>query len=78
MSRTRAERRHNDWTKAIRKRKKDAAKFEVPWYNNLHQFSKNKIHNTSKTKHLYKRDRRNPKKYSYMIDEIKEYNTKIA
>lgn len=48
--RTRAERRHNDFKKAIRKRK--IAK-EVYWslpgstwayYDNLHQYSKNKIH----------------------------------
>lgn len=48
--RTRAERRHNSWSKARRKRK--IAK-EVYWsfhddnweyYDNLHQYSKNKIH----------------------------------
>lgn len=59
MERTRAERRHNDITKALRKRQ--LAKeiyFEgniKPYYNNLHQYSKNKIHCscpicTSKTK----------------------------
>lgn len=46
--RTRAERRHNDWTKAIRKKKitESYSCFspEYPWYDNLHQFSKNKIH----------------------------------
>ena len=48
--RTRAERRHNNWSKARRKRR--IAK-EIYWtyhesdweyYNNLHQYSKNKIH----------------------------------
>ena len=50
MSRTRAERRHNDWKKAIRKKKiSDEVYWSEPgatwsWYNNLHQYSKNKIH----------------------------------
>lgn len=53
MSRTRAERRHNDWKKAIRKRKltKEVywhpapdSEYDWEWYNNLHQYSKNKIH----------------------------------
>lgn len=46
--RTRAERRHNDWTKAKRKKAiSDAYScfgFLHPWYDNLHQYSKNKIH----------------------------------
>lgn len=47
--RTRGERRHNDWSKAIRKRNisRQYALFGFPygdWYDNLHQFSKNKIH----------------------------------
>lgn len=44
--RTRAERRHNDWTKAIRKRNISIAInfFGTEWYDNLHQYSKNKIH----------------------------------
>ena len=52
MARTRAERRHNDVKKAIRKRKlakeiywtdpMNPDKWE--WYKNLHQYSKNKIH----------------------------------
>ena len=50
MNRTRAERRHNDFKKAIRKRR--IAKeiyWSLPsstweWYDNLHQYSKNKIH----------------------------------
>ena len=50
MSRTQAERRHNDWKKAIRKRKiVHEVYYSLPddiwgWYNNLHQYSKNKIH----------------------------------
>lgn len=48
--RTKAERRHNNWTKARRKRRITK---EIYWthhqgdweyYNNLHQYSKNKIH----------------------------------
>ena len=34
-----AERRHNDWVKAIRKRN-----LYPDYYDNLHQYSKNKIH----------------------------------
>lgn len=74
MSRTRAERRHNDWKKAIRKRK---IAHEVyyslsddmwEWYDNLHQYSKNKIHCScclcgSKTKNKGKRRQR---PYNYM------------
>lgn len=43
--RTRAERRHNDWHKAIRKRRIDRATScdGRDWYDNLHQYSKNKI-----------------------------------
>ena len=47
-----AEKRHNDWQKAIRKRNLshyyghwiDSDGNEHEYYDNLHQFSKNKIH----------------------------------
>lgn len=43
--RTAAERRHRDWQKAVRKKRiSDAYCDKHPWYNNLHQYSKNKIH----------------------------------
>lgn len=48
--RTRAERRHNDWRKAIRKHRIDTEVSGRPsgvipdLYDNLHQYSKNKIH----------------------------------
>ena len=41
--RTAAEKRHNDWKKAIRKRKIINA-YGWDYYDNLHQYSKNKIH----------------------------------
>ena len=41
--RTRAEKRHNDWIKAIRKRNIIRA-YGWDYYDNLHQYSKNKIH----------------------------------
>lgn len=54
MTRTRAWRRHKDFTKARRKQKldnsyhwyyNDAEGMHLyPWYPNLHQYSKNKIH----------------------------------
>lgn len=41
----RAERRFRDKTKALRKKKiSDAWMGNRPYYNNLHQYSKNKIH----------------------------------
>ncbi len=45
--RDRSERRHNDWKKAIRKRRitRDRdPRDKIPWYTNLHRYSKNKIH----------------------------------
>ena len=41
-----AEKRHNDWRKAIRKRKivEEVYQWSEGWYDNLHQYSKNKIH----------------------------------
>ena len=47
--RAHAEKRHNDWKKAIRKRKIDrevqgTAGTQHDLYDNLHQYSKNKIH----------------------------------
>ena len=44
--RNEAEKRHNDWYKAIRKRNivRDVYGWSEGWYDNLHQYSKNKIH----------------------------------
>ncbi len=44
--RNKAEKRHNDWRKAIRKRNivRDIYGWNEGWYDNLHQYSKNKIH----------------------------------
>jgi len=48
MKRTRAWRRYKNYTKAKRKRDIDAnyagSIYWHPWYDNLHQYSKNKIH----------------------------------
>ena len=69
MSRTRAERRHNDWKKAIRKRNICLDGWDhSDWYDNLHQYSKNKIHCScglcgSKTKN---KGRRRQRPYNYM------------
>ena len=41
--RTHAEKRHNDWKKAIRKRN-IIRQYGFDYYDNLHQYSKNKIH----------------------------------
>ncbi len=37
-------RRHNDWKKAIRKHDICEKHYGFEWYDNLHQYSKNKIH----------------------------------
>ncbi len=42
--RTKAERRYNDFKKAIRKREICRKVYNWEWYGNLHQYSKNKIH----------------------------------
>ncbi len=44
-----AEKRHNDWIKAIRKRNIDrqyqnGSVYDRDYYDNLHEYSKNKIH----------------------------------
>lgn len=44
MYRTSAERRHNDVTKALRKREICRKNYGFEYYDNLHQYSKNKIH----------------------------------
>lgn len=46
---TTAEKRHNDWKKAIRKRQIDrdtqgSSCYKQDMYDNLHQYSKNKVH----------------------------------
>lgn len=40
-----AQKRHNDWKKAIRKRKivNEVYGWSEGWYDNLHQYSKNKV-----------------------------------
>lgn len=46
--RSAAEKRHNDYIKALRKRRIDREtaprEWGRDWYDNLHQYSKNKIH----------------------------------
>lgn len=43
-NRARSLRRHNSVRKALRKRNIQRNKNDGEWYNNLHQYSKNKIH----------------------------------
>ena len=42
--RTKAERRHKDFSKALRKKKISEEHYGIEYYDNLHQYSKNKIH----------------------------------
>lgn len=48
MGRGLAQKRFNDWRKAKRKKRIDLEKYPnsdiYPWYSNLHQYSKNKVH----------------------------------
>lgn len=41
---TRAERRHRDFVKALRKQRIALDLYEHDWYTSLHAYSKNKIH----------------------------------
>ena len=43
-SRKRAERRKKDYAKALRKKHLSDSWTSWPWYSNLHEYSKNKIH----------------------------------
>lgn len=85
--RTKAERRHKDWTKAIRKMKICRDNYGWQYYDNLHQYSKNKIHCScplcrAKTGKpplwgtCYRRRKnytiRDLKRYDEMIDELNE------
>lgn len=42
--RTRAERRKNDYKKAVRKKNISEHNYGWAYYDNLHQYSKNKVH----------------------------------
>jgi hypothetical protein len=84
MYRTSAERRHNDWTKAIRKMKIcEEINHGYGFYNNLHQYSKNKIHCScpmcsAKTRGNFlwgSSNRHNGKNYS--IKDLKRYEEMI-
>lgn len=80
--RDRGWRRKKDFSKAKRKRIIDAAVYGYgtrwyPWYNNLHQYSKNKIHCScpmcsSKTNN--KRNKHVPSK-NYKISELRKINS---
>ena len=41
---TRAERRHKDFVKALRKKRIALDLYNIDWYTSLHAYSKNKIH----------------------------------
>ena len=85
--RTAAEKRHNDWKKAIRKRKIINA-YGWDYYDNLHQYSKNKIHcscplcrsKTSKRYKLFGHGGTGGKHWSHSdqkkIDELEDKNQK--
>ena len=66
--RTAAEKRHKDFAKAIRKRRidrqRDPSPSHVDYYDNLHQYSKNKIHDSNKNK-TSMQDRRNIDKINF-------------
>ena len=79
--RTHAEKRHNDWKKAIRKKKIINA-YGFDYYDNLHQYSKNKIHCSCpmcRTKTNNKKSRFGPRENWSMRDErrIEEMDDQI-
>ena len=80
---TRAERRHNDIKKALRKRKLSHEIYDIDWYKHLHQYSKNKIHcscNLCKFRPNYDPDNKpfqDIRRLISMQDSLDEYN-KIA
>lgn len=87
MFRTRAERRHNNMIKAIRKKRiaEEVYPNEEGWsyYNNLHQYSKNKIHcscylcscKTRDKKKRYAPTNKERRRIDEMNYEIKEINS---
>lgn len=82
--------RHNDFIKAIRKRNICKNNYGWEYYDNLHQYSKNKIHcscplcqsKTGKGKSIWKNEGIDGKNWKHsdlkkimeMIDEEREYN----
>jgi len=87
--RSRAERRHKNWSKALRKQSISIHNYGFEWYKTLHKYSKNKIHcscklcrcktNNNTGKHVWA-----PAEYWSMMDfrrieemkaQEKEYNT---
>ena len=84
-----AEKRHNDWKKAIRKQEivhnvypKDRNNKPSEYYDNLHQYSKNKIHCSCpmcRTKTNNKKSRFGPRENWSMRDErrIEEMDDQI-
>ena len=83
--RTKAERRHKDFSKAIRKKNICEKHYGFPWYDNLHQYSKNKIHCScplcaSKTNGRKRHDKRkclthsDKRKCDAMDYQIKEFD----
>ena len=88
--RTLAEKRHNDVKKALRKRNICREAYKWEYYNNLHQYSKNKIHCScpicsakTNVQSIYKHGRKNWKpsdirKINKLNYSIEEYYNNIA
>lgn len=80
--RSRAEKRHNDWTKAIRKRRIFREQENSDMYDNLHQYSKNRIFFTrnrffktnNKGKHRYA-DNNYAKSKNWSINDQRKLNS---
>ena len=78
--RNRAEKRHNDWKKAIRKRRIDrfldgTSPYRQDYYDNLHQYSKNKIGNSSQRESYYGKKINERKQYDSLTEQEKTYTT---
>lgn len=77
MERTRAENRFNSRRKALRKRRIDRqTQGRTPYYDNLHQYSKNKVHCSCPLCRLKSKDspkHSDLKKIEFAKDALREY-----
>lgn len=68
-------RRHQDWTKALHKREMDreVKPGSKDTYDNLHQYSKNKIGNSSQKEPYYGKKINERKQYDSLTEQEKIY-----
>ena len=71
-----AEKRHNDWRKAIRKQHIVYEVYRWPegWYDNLHQYSKNKIYCSCPMCRVRDKKRSDQRRLDSANEQIMEFN----